>query len=146
MLLDLINSLELDQTIVFQFGIFLVGFLFLYYALFKPYNDAAEERYQKTVGSEESAYKYDEEIELLRRKYGNKVKETNLAVKEVFQDTETKAKKEINELLISAQEKYRTEKEKQEEEIRKSFQVEKEKVPSLVSELKDTFKKVLLGA
>lgn len=146
MLLGLIDSLKLDNTLFIQFLIFLVGYSIIYYVLFKPYNKAAEIRHERTKGSQDSADKYDDEIEILKRKYGLKAKETNLAVKEVFADYETKTKKEVADLLIEAQEKYQLEKEEQETAVYSHFETEKTKVPNLVKDLKEQLKKVLAGA
>jgi F0F1-type ATP synthase membrane subunit b/b' len=146
MLLGLIDSLKLDNTLFIQFLIFLVGYAILYYVLFKPYNEAARIRHERTKGSEDSADKYDDEIEILKRKYGQKAKETNLAVKEVFTDYETKTKKEVADLLMQAQTKYKSEKEEQEKAVYAHFETEKTKVPNLVKDLKEQLKKVLAGA
>jgi|GEM_PF-3570346 len=146
MLLGLIDSLKLDNTVFIQFLIFLVGYSIIYYVLFKPYNEAAKIRYERTKGNEDSADKYDDEIEILKRKYGQKAKETNLAVKGVFVDYETKTKKEVAELLMAAQTKYTAEREEKEKEVFAHFETEKTKVPNLVKELKEQLKKVLAGA
>jgi len=146
MLSNLINSLKLDNTLFVQFVIFLVGYSILYYTLFKPYNEAAKVRHERTKGSEDSADKYDDEIEILKRKYGQKAKETNLAVKEVFSDYEAKTKKEVSDLLLEAQSKYKSEKEEQEKSVYSHFETEKSKVPTLVKDLKEQLKKVLAGA
>lgn len=146
MILGLIDSLKLNNSLFVQFVIFLVGFSFLYYVLFKPYNNAAEIRFERTTGSEENADKYDEEIELLNRKYGQKAKETNLAIKTVFVDYEEKTKKEIADLMMAAQSKYKEEKDSKEQEANAHYQKEKSKVPVLVEELKAQLKKVLAGA
>ena len=146
MLLSLVESLKLDNTLFVQFVIFLLGFTFLYYVLFKPYSQAANVRYERTKGNQDSADKYDDEIELLKRKYGKKVKETNLAVKSVFADYDTKTKKEVSELLFEAQSKYKSEKEAQEKKVNNHYQSEKSKVPNLVQDLKNQLKKVLAGA
>lgn len=145
-ILGLIDSLKLNNSLFVQFVIFLVGFSFLYYVLFKPYNNAAEIRFERTTGSEENADKYDEEIELLNRKYGQKAKETNLAIKTVFADYEEKTKKEIADLMMAAQSKYKEEKDSKEQEANAHYQKEKSKVPVLVEELKAQLKKVLAGA
>lgn len=146
MVLGLIDSLKLNDTLFVQFVIFLIGFSFLYYVLFKPYNNAAEVRFQRTTGSEENADKYDEEIELLKRKYGQKAKETNQAIKTVFTEYDQKTKKEIADLLMAAQSKYKEEKDNKEQEANAHYQKEKSKIPVLVEELKAQLKKVLAGA
>ena len=145
MLLGLIDSLKLNNTLFVQFVIFLIGFSFLYYVLFKPYSNAAQIRFERTTGSEENADKYDEEIELLKRKYGEKVKETNHAIKTVFSDYDQKTKKEIADLMMSAQSKYKEEKDIKEKEAQDHYQKEKAKVPTLAQELKAQLKKVLAG-
>jgi len=146
MLLSLIGALKLDNTLFVQFVIFLVGFSVLYYVLFKPYNEAARIRHERTKGSEDSADKYDDEIEILKRKYGQKAKETNQAVKEVFSSYESKTKKEVADLLLEAQAKYKSDKDEKEKAVYTHFETEKTKVPSLVKDLKEQLKKVLAGA
>lgn len=145
MLVGLINSLKLNNTLFIQFAIFMVAFAFLYYVLFKPYNKAAQTRYDRTTGSEESTDKYDEEIELLKRKHGQKVKETNETVSSIFSDYDTKGKKEAATLMLQAQASYKTEKESKEKALDDLYQTEREKVPSLTQDLKNQLKKVLAG-
>ncbi len=144
-LVGLINSLKLDNTLFLQFAVFLVGFSVLYYVLFKPYNKAAQTRYDRTTGSEESADKYDEEIELLKRKHGQKVKETNETVSSIFSDYDTKSKKEAADLMFKAQGTYKVEKDAKEKELNDVYQKERGKVPALTRDLKNQLKKVLAG-
>ncbi len=146
MLVGLIDSLKLNDTIFIQFIVFMVGYMFLYYVLFKPYNNAAQKRYERTTGSEESADKFDEEIELLNRKYGQKVKEMNESISAIFLEADEKTKKEASEILITAQQKYKSEKEQKEESLNKEFKAEEAKVPELSKDLKAQLKKVLAGA
>lgn len=145
-LVGLISSLKLNQTLFFQFVVFLVGYGFLYYVLFKPYNKAAQMRHDRTVGNEESADKYDEEIELLKRSYGQKVKETNQSVNNLFSEYDVKGKKEAADLMLAAQKTYKAEKDQREKDMNDHYQKEKEKVPALTQELKGQLKKVLVGA
>lgn len=146
MLIGLINSLKLNNTLFFQFVVFMVGYAFLYYLLFKPYNNAAQERYDRTTGNEESADKYDEEIEQLKRTYGQKVKELNESVNSVFLNFDEKAKKESADMLLNAQKEYKAEKDKKEKDLIDHYQSEKAKVPTLTQDLKEQLKKVLAGA
>lgn len=145
MITGLIGSLKLNETLFIQFVVFLIGYSFLYFLLFKPYNKAAQERLDRTKGSEESADEFDEEIELLKRKYSAKVKETNVAVKEVFKGYEQQTKRESAELLENANTKIRQEKESKEKEVEALYQQEKNKVPALAQGLKEDLKKVLVG-
>ena len=145
MLIGLINSLKLDETLFYQFVVFMVGYYFLYYVLFKPYNNAAQIRYQRTTGSEESADKFDEEIELLSRKYGEKVKETNEAISSIFSDSEEKTKKEASAVMLEAQSKYKSEKDQREQVLNTQYKAEEAKVPELTKDLKAQLKKVLAG-
>ena len=146
MLSGLIQSLELDLSLFVQFGIFLVSYVFLHYVLFKPYNEKAQERYAKTTGSIESANQFDEEIELLKREYGKTVKKTNADVKQIHESEQSEAKKEVQTLILKAQESYQKEKLERSEEIEKAYITEKSKIPSLSKELKDSLKKVLINA
>lgn len=146
MLSGLIQSLELDLSLFIQFGIFLLSYVFLHYVLFKPYNEKAQERYSKTTGSIESANQFDEEIELLKREYGKAVKKTNADVKQIHEAKQDEAKKEVQNLIQSAQELYHQEKSQKSEEIEKAFLSEKSKVPALAKELKESLKKVLINA
>jgi F0F1-type ATP synthase membrane subunit b/b' len=146
MLLGLVDSLKLNNTIFVQFFVFLCGYTILYYVLFKPYNNAAQIRYERTTGSEESADQYDEEIELLKRRYGQKVKDNNEMISSVFSSFDEKAKLEAAELMMAAQTKYKNEKDLREKELEERFENEKSKVPQLTQDLKEQLKKVLAGA
>ncbi len=145
-ILGLIDSLELNGSLFFQFAIFFLTFLTLYYVLFKPYNKYAQERYESTTGSLESATQFDEEIEILKRKYGQAVKDTNNDIKKVYDERDSEAKKEVQTLIGDAQASYQKEKTRRSKEIEASYQEEATKIPQLSQSLKDSLKKVLLGA
>ncbi len=146
MLVSLVDSLKLNNTLYMQFLIFLVGFSFLYYVMFKPYNKAAQTRYDRTIGNEDSADKYDEEIELLQRKYGQCVKETNESIALIFSDSHDRLKKEVSTLMLEAQKVYKSKKEQKEKSIMADYEKEREKLPGLSVEIKKQLKKVLAGA
>jgi F-type H+-transporting ATPase subunit b len=142
----LIDSLELDLSLFIQLGIFLLSYIVLHYLLFKPYNSVAQKRFDATTGSLESATQFDEEIELLKREYGKAVKETNEKVKGIYDTADASAKKEAQDILIKAQEDYLAEKTTRSKEIEALYQEESKKIPQLSQDLKDSLKKVLLGA
>lgn len=144
MILGLIDSLGLNSTLFIQFGIFMVSFGILQYVLFKPYNKAAQERYNRTVGNEESAHQFDEEIELIQRQYREKAQATNNDVQAVFLNEEQSGKNEVNSILKTAKDKYQSNKEKLEKEAAHEYSSEQSKIPNLVPELKDALKKVLV--
>ncbi|MGH1467843.1 MAG: ATP synthase F0 subunit B [Bdellovibrionales bacterium] len=146
MLVGLISSLKLNNTLFVQFLIFLVAYAFLYYVLFKPYNNAAQLRYDRTTGNEENADKYDEEIELLKRKYGQKIKEINTSVTGVFSEFDERGKKEASALMLEAQQTYKAEKDQKEKDLNDHYLKERDKVPALTQDLKAQLKKVLAGA
>ena len=142
----LIDSLELDLSLFIQLGIFLLSYLVLHYLLFKPYNIVAQKRFDATTGSLESATQFDEEIELLKREYGKAVKETNEKVKEIYDSSDASAKKEASEIMMKSQSEYLAEKTTRSKEIEAQYQEESKKIPQLSQGLKDSLKKVLLGA
>jgi len=144
--LGLINSLGLDLSLFVQLGIFLLTFFVMHYLLFKPYNLVAQKRYDATTGSIESASQFDEEIELLKRQYGQAVKDTNEKVKSIYDESNESAKKEVNKIITTAQAEYLNEKGKRTKEIESEYQEETKKIPQLSQELKKSLKKILLGA
>ncbi len=146
MLVSLIDSLKLNNTLYIQFLVFLVGFFFLYYVMFKPYNKAAQARYDRTIGNQENTDKYDEEIESLKRKYSQRVKEINESTSLIFLDYDNRFKKEAASLMLKAQQSYKSEKEQKEKNIMDSYEKEKEKLSILSIEIKKQLKKVLAGA
>jgi len=134
----LIDSLELNLSLFIQLGIFLVSYVVLHYLLFKPYNIVAQKRFDATTGSLESATQFDEEIELLKREYGK--------IKGIYDSTDASAKKEVQEIVMKAQSEYLAEKTTRSKEIEANYQEESKKIPLLSQNLKDSLKKVLLGA
>ena len=142
----LIDSLELNLSLFIQLGIFLVSYVVLHYLLFKPYNIVAQKRFDATTGSLESATQFDEEIELLKREYGKAVKETNEKIKGIYDSTDASAKKEVQEIVMKAQSEYLAEKTTRSKEIEANYQEESKKIPLLSQNLKDSLKRVLLGA
>lgn len=140
----LLDSLGINPTLFAQFCLFLVGFGIMHYMLFKPYNEYANERFNRTVGNEETANQFDEDIELLKRKYSDKAFQTNKEVQLVFSQAEQKAMKDSNGILERARDKFFAEKQKLEKQVESNYKEESAKVPSLAPELKESLKQVLV--
>ena len=88
--MDIIQSLGLDQTLIFQFCLFIVTYLLLSKLVFEPYFKSFEMRKAKTVGNQQLAMKTLEEIKNLQLEYEQKTREINEQYRTIYE----KVKKE----------------------------------------------------
>lgn len=100
--MDLLISLGVNQTLAYQFGIFLVVYLALKYVLFAPYFQAYNERNERTVGKTELAERFVAETHELEQTYALKAQEVNERYKSVYDRTRSEAVKEYDRLIGEA--------------------------------------------
>ncbi len=84
--MDLIKTLGLNLTIVVQFFVFVFTYLVLTRLIFRPYYNAFCERYNRTVGSEDQAFKLLAETEQLQSEYEENAKALNFKIKNIYDE------------------------------------------------------------
>jgi F0F1-type ATP synthase membrane subunit b/b' len=100
--MELLISLGVNQTLAYQFGIFVVVYLTLKYVLFVPYFHAYNERNERTVGKTELAERFVAETHELEQAYAQKAQEVNERYKSVYDRTRAEAVKEYDRLVGDA--------------------------------------------
>ena len=123
-ILDILKSLGIDHTLFFQFGVFFVAFLAMNFIVFKPYLRAYEKRLDRTHGNRKQAQSLLEQAEKKQSQYREAARKLNSAMVSIFTDSNKKAKKEAEKILLEA----KKELESQEQSLRK--QMEKSVVQS----------------
>lgn len=100
--MDVLDSLGVNQTIVLQFGVFLVCYLIISNLLFKPYFAAFSKRDELTVGQSAEASQIWKQVELLQQQFESEAKDLNMKVKEIYDAHKIESSKLYNEALIVA--------------------------------------------
>ena len=101
-ILDLLKSLGVNSTIVYQAGIFLVTYLILSQLVFKPYLRAYLERVGRTSGSEDHAGRLLEETKSLEEEFQVKARSINEKFSQIFDRSKSDATKEQDRILGQA--------------------------------------------
>lgn len=100
--MEVLHSLGLDGTVVYQLAIFFIAYFFLSTFLFKPYLQAFEQRQNKTVGQVNQAEKMGEKTNELNEELFRLQKELNIKVQESIQRARDEGGKEVKLILDSA--------------------------------------------
>lgn len=101
-LLGVLETLKINNSIWVQLGCFLVAYLALSNLLFKPYYEAYQKRQSQTVGGEEEATSLAQEADEIREKYEAKLREVNSQTKGLFDSAKDDAIKEQLDILTNA--------------------------------------------
>lgn len=102
--MDLLSSLGIDYTIVYQLGIFLVGYAILYNLVFKPYVAAHNKRLERTVGGLESNDRVLADIQHLKKHHEDKSREINQEYKLIYDEKRSEALVEFDKITAKARE------------------------------------------
>ncbi len=100
--IEILTSLGINSTFYYQFGIFFVAFISMKYIVFKPYLNAYDERVKRTVGGQEHAEQLLSEAGEKEEAYRKEAKKLNGEIKEIFAEQNSKAKKEIEQIMAVA--------------------------------------------
>ncbi len=103
--MDILLAIGLDQTILAQFILFLITFIFLNTLVFKPYFAAFEERSSRTVGDQDLAEQVLEETKTLQLEYEQKARKLNLEHKTIYDESKTKALEKYDSIVSTARDK-----------------------------------------
>lgn len=99
---SLLNSLGVNQSLYYQLGIFIFVFLVLKYLLFEPYFKAYLERGERTLGKTEQAEKFVNQARLLEEEYAAKAQTVNEQFRAVFDQSRGEAMKQYDQLVSDA--------------------------------------------
>jgi F0F1-type ATP synthase membrane subunit b/b' len=102
--MDTLQSLGVNETIIYQFVIFAFTLIGLSSIAFKPYVEALKLRESKTKGSEELAVEIQKQSADLKHQYEQEAKRVSGEVKTIFDEYRDQANKEAQALLTLARE------------------------------------------
>jgi F0F1-type ATP synthase membrane subunit b/b' len=142
--IDVLNSLGVNETVFPQFAIFIVSFLFLKIFIFSPYLAAYEERRKRTVGSQGVALELQQEIDRREAEFSREAKEINEKIKKVFDMKQAQAVKETNAILAEAQLKAQERLNAGKKEVQDAYDAAKDQLKNFVPDLGQTIKQRLL--
>ena len=126
--LSIIIGLGVNETVYYQLAIFLVGYLFLYFLVFKPYFRALQEREKRTLGTQDLAGKIIEETQKLESEYQVKARELNAKYKSIYDQCRTEAMGEHDEIVNQARHQAKDRVEKVRKEIQQNVSVAREEL------------------
>jgi F-type H+-transporting ATPase subunit b len=96
--------IAIDFSVVWQILLFLVLWLIVSKVLFQPYMALLEEREQKTIGADDSAYHLEHEAERLRGQYEEAIANATAAGNATKEAIVQQARQQREALLSSARE------------------------------------------
>lgn len=143
--MELLKTLGIDGSVAFQFGIFLVVYLFLSNVLFKPYLKAFNKRKEQTVGKTDTAERYIAETQDLESEYETKAREINQQFKVIYDESRTLALKEHDRLVAEARSKAKSLTEKAQTEITSQMQAAQKELKSQVPAIAKTISAQVIG-
>ncbi len=106
--MGLLMSLGVNQTLFFQFGIFVAVFVVLKYVLFVPYFAAFNKRNEATVGQTELAERYLSETKALEEAFAQKAQAANEKYRAVYDQIRADTVKEYDRLVSDARARAKT--------------------------------------
>lgn len=142
--LDILMSLGVNETVVPQFIIFIVAFLFLKIFIFSPYLAAYEERRKRTVGSQGVANELQKEIDRRESDFAVQARQVNDKIKKIFDEKQSLALKESNAILAGAQTRAQERLNEGKKEVQSAYDQAKDQLKNFIPELGQTIKQRLL--
>jgi F0F1-type ATP synthase membrane subunit b/b' len=102
--MELLHALGINQYAVVQFFVFCFMFIFLTLYVLVPFQQALEERQERTKGSEVLAEEYQQKTVELNSKYQDKAREINGHIHEIFASKRALAQVEHDRIVGQARE------------------------------------------
>lgn len=105
---DILKSLGLNETVVPQFFIFIITFIFLNYFVFNKYLAAYQERRRRTVDSKDVDGEIQTEINEKEAIYSREARQINDQIKTIFEKSKADAQDFSMKTLADAQAKHQS--------------------------------------
>jgi F0F1-type ATP synthase membrane subunit b/b' len=100
---DILKSLGLNETVVPQFFIFIATFIFLNYFVFNKYLAAYQERRRRTVDSKDVDNEIQTAINSREAEYSREAKEINEQIKAIYDQSKKESQEIVNKTISEAQ-------------------------------------------
>ena len=121
-ILSILKVLGINHLVYYHLGIFLIGYCFLYFLVFRPYFRVFQERQKKAFGDSDLMEQMVEDIQQMETEYQSKAREVNEHYKKVYDQCRQEAMEESNETVHQARQEAKHLMEKKRQEIQKSVQ------------------------
>lgn len=145
-ILKILLQLGANSTAFIQFGIFIFVISFLTVVVYGPYFKARDERLKLTKGADQVATETQDEAKKLELIYQARAREINEKVKNVFDDSKSKAQNAANNILNQSKTSVATMTEKAKSEIGEQKQKASQQIESISQEIAREISKKLTGA
>ena len=139
--ISILQSLGINNTLFYQFGIFFVAFISMKYIVFKPYLDAYNERLKRTVGGQEETEQLLNEVNERETVYSQKAKKLNGEIKEIFAEQNSKAKKEMEQIMAVAKKEADEKTESARKELEASVSAARKEMESHIPTISENIQK-----
>lgn len=106
--MEILASLGVNQSAVFQFVIFALAFFVMTFGLFTPYAKALHEREERTQGGEAAAEDLQRQTAELRAQFETKARAVNDEIKKIYDQQRSVAQKEFDSIMGAAREQSQT--------------------------------------
>ena len=100
--IGILKSLGINETLLFQFGIFFVAYLSMSFIVFRPYLRAYNERVRRTLGSQKETQEILQLADQKEQEYKILAKKLNGVIKSIFHESKMKAEKNSEKILLQA--------------------------------------------
>lgn len=100
--MEMLQSLGINQTVFFQFGIFAITFFILTFGLFTPYVHALEERQERTKGGEAASEELVQKTSVLRQEFETKARTISTQIKTIYDEHRAHAQREYDRIVSEA--------------------------------------------
>ncbi len=101
-IIDILKDIGINETLFFQVGLFFIAWLAMNCIVFRPYLMAYEERIRRTLGSQEETRDILKQAEKKEQEYKALARKLNGDIHSAFAESNTKAKKKTEEILLQA--------------------------------------------
>ena len=98
----MLQQLGINETVFLQFVIYIISFPLLHILVFKPFSAAHEERQNRTKGSEQLSYEFQQKATELQTTYQQKVREVNQSIQEIFNRAKSEATEDQEKIITAA--------------------------------------------
>ena len=103
MILSIISSIGINETLFIHLGMYLFAFVVLYVLVFNPYYRFSEQRRTLTSGSFESVEKMEKQIRKNEEIYQTRARQINEEISLIFRDQRNEAHRESDKIVSEAQ-------------------------------------------
>ncbi len=144
--INLLVSLGVDSSVFYQFSIFLVSYIAMYFLVFKPYYKAYGQRVENTVGSQESNERVLEEAQEIQVEFESKTRDINSEYKKIYTQARTTAMEEYDGIVMSARAQAKSILDKAQIDIQAQFELAQNKLGPETAQISTQIKTKILNS